>query len=531
MRILVSDSLSSKGLAYLEKGAVVDQITGLSESELIAIIGDYDALVVRSATKVTAPVIDAGKKLKVIGRAGVGVDNIDVDRATERGVIVINAPEGNTISAAEHTIAMLTALARNIPTAHRSLTSGQWERNRFMGVELNQKVLGVIGFGRIGSEVAKRAVAMGMTITAYDPYIASEQAEKSGVSMASLEEVLKNADFLTLHLPCTKATYHLIGEAELAMMKHGVRLVNCARGGLIDEQALFEALKSGKVAGAALDVFEQEPPLESPLLGLPNVVVTPHLGASTREAQVNVAVQVAEQVSLALQGGPVISAVNLPALIPETMAQVKPFLPLMKLLGSFYIQLFGGQIEEIQLEYGGATASVPVNPLTRACLMSFLSYILGEQVNYVNAPLIARSRGIKVRETVSQNIENFANLVVLTVKTAGVVHTISGTLFNKSDIRIVRIGDYRIEVVPSQYMLVCTYIDKPGVIGRVGTFLGINQINIAGMQVGRQVQGGEAVMVLQVDDPISPELRKELERLDGILTVRFVQLPDREPLF
>jgi len=528
LRVLVSDSLSPEGIAQLEKCAVVDQITGLTEAELVAVIGEYDALVVRSVTRVTASVIDAGKKLKVIGRAGVGVDNIDVDRATERGIIVINAPEGNTISAAEHTIAMLTSMARNIPDAHNALKKGRWERNRFMGVELNQKVLGVIGLGRIGSEVAKRARAMGMTIIAYDPYIASEQAEKLGAALSSLEEVLSNADFITLHLPCTKATYHLIGKPELAMMKNGAWIVNCARGGLIDEKALCEALKSGKVAGAALDVFEKEPPLDSQLIELPNVVVTPHLGASTREAQVNVAIQVAEQVSLALQGDPVISAVNLPAMLPEVLAQVKPFLPLMKLLGSFYIQLFGGQIEEIQLEYAGGMAAVPVNPLTRACLMSFFTHILGEQVNYVNAPAIARSRGIKVRESRNENSENFTNLVVLTVKSAGKTNTISGTLFNRSDMRITRIGDYRIEVIPSQYMLVCTYIDKPGVIGRVGTHLGHNQINIAGMQVGRQAQGGEAVMVLQVDDPIGTGLTKELEKLDGILTVRFVQFMDRE---
>ncbi len=528
MRILVSDPLSPEGIAYLKKFATVDEKTGLSEAELLAIIGEYDALVVRSGTRVTAAVIDAGKKLKVIGRAGVGVDNIDVDRATERGVIVINAPEGNTISAAEHAVAMLATLARNIPEAHCALKSGRWERGRFMGVELHQKVLGIIGLGRIGSEVARRARAMGMSVLAYDPYISPEQAEKLGATLLPLDELLKNADFISLHLPCNKSTYHLIGEAELAAMKQGVRIVNCARGGLIDEKALYEALKSGKVAGAALDVFEKEPPLDNPLLSLPNVIVTPHLGASTREAQVNVAVQVAEQVALALRGEPVISAVNLPAMLPEVMDKVKPFLPLMKLLGSFYIQLFGGQIEEVELEYAGTLAAIPVNPLTRACLMSILSYILGEQVNYVNAPLIARSRGIKVRETVNANLENFTNMAVLTVKSAGAVHTLGGTLFNKSDIRIVRIGDYRIEVIPSAHMLVCTYIDKPGVIGRVGTFLGANNINIAGMQVGRQSIGGEAVMVLQVDDPIGPDLLKELEMLDGILTTRFVQLNKRD---
>ncbi len=524
MKILVSDPLTPEGVTLLQQHARVDQVNGLNEAELVAIIGSYDALVVRSGTRVTAPVIDAGKKLKVIGRAGVGVDNIDVNRATERGIIVINAPEGNTISTAEHTIAMLTSLARNIPEAHSTLKAGRWERNRFMGVELNKKMLGIVGLGRVGGEVAKRARAMGMSVIAYDPYIDSEQVEKVGAAPVPLEELFRSADFITLHLPYNKSLHHLIGAAEIAMMKPGVRLINCARGGLIDENALYQALVEGKVAGAALDVFESEPPLENPLLGLPGVVVTPHLGASTMEAQVNVAVQVAEQVVFALRGEPVVSAVNVPVMLPEVLAEVKPFLPLMRLLGSFYMQIFGGQIKEIELYYGGAIAEHPVAPLTTTCLIGLLSFILNEQVNFVNAPHIARSRGIRVREAVSKNIENFTNLVVLTVKAGKETHTLGGTLFNRTDMRIVRIGDYRIEVVPSKFMIVATYIDKPGVIGRVGTFLGNNNINIAGMQVGRRSIGGEAVMVLQVDEPISPVLLAQLEQLEGILTTRFVQL-------
>lgn len=526
MEILVSDPLSREGLVKLEEAGRVDEVTGLTEDQLIETIGKYDALVVRSGTRVTVPVIEAGKRLKVIGRAGVGVDNIDVAKATEKGIIVLNAPEGNTISAAEHTIAMLTSMARNIPQAYSSLKEGLWERKRFTGVELNNKILGVIGLGRIGSEVAKRSRSMGMEIVAYDPYISSVQAEKKGVRLTTLEKVLESADFITLHLPVTKATYHLIGKDQFAAMKKGVRIINCARGGLVDEQALHEALSSGHVAGAALDVFEEEPPGESPLLKMPNVVATPHLGASTLEAQVNVAVQVAEQVVLALQGEPVVSAVNMPAMLPEAMAEVKPFLPLMKLLGEFYIQVFGGQIEEIELEYGGAVADFPVAPLTTSCLTGLLSHILGEKVNFVNAPVIARGRGIKVKETTSHNVENFTNLVTLTVKSGSSTNTLSGTIFNKTDIRIMRIGDYRIEVIPSPYMAVFTYIDQPGVIGRVGTFLGENGINIAGMQVGRRAIGGEAVMVLQVDEPIGPDLLKEVEKLDGILSTCFVQLKD-----
>jgi D-3-phosphoglycerate dehydrogenase len=528
VKVLVSDPLSPEGIALLKQHCHVDHITGLDEAQLIERIGDYHALVVRSGTRVTAAVIDAGKNLRVIGRAGVGVDNIDLERATERGIVVLNAPEGNTISAAEHTIAMLTSLARNIPAADGTLKSGRWERGSFMGVELHKKTLGIIGLGRIGGEVAKRARAMDMTILAYDPYISAEQAEKTGVTPVDLEHLLKEADFITLHLPCNKQTYHLIGAEELAMMKTGVRLVNCARGGLIDEEALYEAIISGKVAGAALDVFEHEPPHGSPLLKLPQVIATPHLGASTREAQVNVAVQVAEQVVLAMRGDPVVSAVNMPAMPPEVISGLKPFFPLMRLLGGFYIQLYGGRLEEIELYYGGAVAGYPVAPLTTACLIGLFSHILGEQVNFVNAPHIARSRGIRVRESVSENIENFTNLVVLTVMAGGKKHTIAGTIFNRTDIRIVRIGDYRIEVLPSPFMLLCTYIDKPGVIGRVGTFLGNNGINIAGMQVGRRSAGGEAMMALQVDEQITPELLSRLAQLEGVLNARFVHLNDRE---
>lgn len=528
MKVLVSDPLSSEGIALLEKHCEVDYITGLSETLLIERIGGYHALVVRSGTAVTAAVIDAGKNLQVIGRAGVGIDNIDLERATARGIIVLNAPEGNTISAAEHTIAMLTALARNIPAADGALKDGRWERSSFMGVELHQKTLGIIGAGRIGGEVAKRARAMGMTILAYDPYIAAGQAEKLGATPVDLDILLSRADFITLHLPCNKQTYHLIGARELALMKDGVRLVNCARGGLVDEKALYEAIHEGKVAGAALDVFEHEPPLESPLLKLPGVIATPHLGASTREAQVNVAVQVAEQVVFALRGDPVVSAVNMPSMPPEVIAEIKPFLPLMRLLGAFYIQLYGGAIEEIELYYGGAVAEHPTAPLTTACLIGLFSHILGEQVNFVNAPHIARSRGVRVRESSSKNIDNFTNLVALTVKAGKEKHTIAGTVFNRTDIRIVRIGDYRIEVIPSPFMLICTYIDKPGVIGRVGTFLGGNGINIAGMQVGRRSIGGEAVMALQVDDPITPLILDQLVQLEGVLRASFAQLSDGE---
>ena len=405
MKVLVSDQISELGVAKIREKALVDVKTDLTPDQLIEIIPEYDALVVRSSTKVTRAVLEAGKKLKVVGRAGVGIDNIDVEAATEQGIIVINAPEGNTISAAEHAIAMMTSLARNIPAASMSLKAGEWKRNMFMGVELYKKTLGVIGIGRIGSEVIKRAKAMGMDILAYDPYISVERAEKLGVTLTSLEEIYRKADFITMHTPLTKATHHMISTEEIAMMKDGVRIINCARGGLLDEEALYEALKSGKVAGAALDVFEEEPVVCNPICELNNVIVTPHLGASTQEAQINVAVQVAEQVVNALLGEPLVSAVNVSVIPPETLADVKPFIPLMKTLGSFYTQVYNGQVEAIDILYSGEIANYPVTPLTNSFLIGLLSVILQDTVNYVNAPTVAKQRGIKVREVVSKTVE------------------------------------------------------------------------------------------------------------------------------
>lgn len=526
MKVLVSDPLSEEGINYLRQKVEVCVCLDLSPGGLISEIGEYEALIVRSGTKVTAEVIEAANKLKVIGRAGVGVDNIDVERATEKGIMVINSPEGNTISAAEHTIAMLVSLARNIPAADTSLKAGEWKRSRFMGVELYKKTLGIIGLGRIGSEAAKRARGFGMKIIAYDPYISTERAQKLGVELVELEEVYRWSDFLTLHTTKTSNTYHMINEKQLAMMKDGVRIINCARGGLIDEDDLYKALQNGKVAGVALDVFENEPPLDSPLLALDNVIVTPHLGASTKEAQVNVALQIAEQVLHALHDEPVVSAVNMTVIMPETMAEVAPFLPLMRFLGGFYMQTFDGQVKEIEIIYSGEVANYQVNPLTNSFLIGLFSVMMNEHVNYINAPVVARNRGIEVREVTTKNVDNFTNLITVNIKTAAGTFTLSGTIFNHNDMRIVRIGDYRVEVAPSRYMLVCTYDDKPGVIGRVGTVLGENNVNIAGMYVGRKSIGGEAAMVLQVDEPVSEEVLMSLREIDSILTVRFIHTKD-----
>ncbi len=523
-RVLVSDPISEEGIRLVQEVAQVDVRTGLSPQELVAIIGQYDALLVRSGTQVTAEVIAAGKNLKVIGGAGVGVDNIDVERATEGGILVINAPEGNTISAAEHTMALMLALARNLSCASASLRGNLWQRGKFVGVELFKKKLGIIGLGRIGSEVAKRARSFGMNILAYDPYISTEQVEKLGITSATPEEIFVQADFITLHVPKTSSTFHLIGAAELAMMKDGVRLINCARGGLIDEKALHDALLSGKVAGAALDVFEKEPPQGNPLLLLDQVICTPHLGASTQEAQINVAVQVADQIAHVFRGEPVHMAVNAPVLPPEIMVEVENFIPLMETMGSFYMQVFNGRVEKIEVTYNGEIASYPLTPLTTALLIGILRFVLRSNVNFVNAPLLAGQRGIKVQEISSKSAASFHNLISVRVISGGNSYTMAGTLFEGNAIRIVQVGDYRIEVIPSRYMLVSRYSDRPGIIGKVGTILGRNNINIGNMQVGRHESKGEALMVLQVDQPISKDLLQEIEKIEYIFSTRFVEL-------
>ncbi len=521
MKILVSDSLSEEGLKLLKEHADVAYMPEISPEDLVTEIGAFDALVVRSRSRVTAEVIDAASNLKVIGRAGVGVDNIDINKATEKGVIVVNAPHGNTISAAEHAIALLTSLARNIAEANNSVKSGEWNRSKFTGVELTDKTLGVIGVGRIGSEVARRARGMRMKILAYDPYVSAEQAEKTGIEMVPFEELLRQSDFISLHLPMNPSTRHLIGEKELAMLKPGVRIINCARGGLIDEEALCRALDEGRVAGAALDVFEEEPPGKCRLLEMSNVLVTPHLGALTREAQTNVALQVSEQVVKALQGEPIVSAVNVPALMPETRAALEPFLPLMRFMGSFYLQMFGGTADEIELTYSGEIASMPLSPLTTSCLIGFLHHVVGDGVNWVNAPYIARERGIEVRETSTTERKNYSNLVTMTVRAGSEAHHLSGTLLN-GDMRIVRVDDYRIEIIPANYMLVTTHLDKPGVVGKLGMLLGSENVNIASMQLGRKTAGGEAMMVLQVDEKMTPRAVEKVKDLDVIESARFV---------
>ncbi|WP_066634195.1 phosphoglycerate dehydrogenase [Desulfolucanica intricata] len=526
MRVLVLDGVAEEGLVPLreEQDIEIDIKNKLTEDELIEIIPRYHGMIVRSATKVTQRLLEHADNLIVVGRAGVGVDNIDLVAATNKGVLVVNAPDGNTIAAAEHTMAMMMALARNIPQANATLRNGKWDKKAFLGVELRGKTLGILGLGRIGSNVAKRAQAMDMNIIAYDPYINEEKANSLGVKILPLEEVFKQADFLTAHMPKTKESYHIINEQAFSLMKDGVRVINCARGGIIDEEALYNALKSGKVAGAALDVFEKEPNVDSPLYEFPNVIMTPHLGASTAEAQLNVAVDVAKEIVAALKGDIVKNTVNIPSLNPKTMAAVKPYLELASKLGNFHAQLVSGRINKIEVFYSGELAKQEVTPITTALLKGTLDPVLQETVNFVNAAVLAKSRGIEVIQTTAEQEKDYANLITVKVYSDQGERILAGTLFQGNDPRIVNIDGYRIDAIPSGYMLVIPHIDKPKIIGRVGTLIGEHDINIASMQVGRKVIGGKAVMVLAIDDIVPDETIKEINRIDGVLDVKFVRL-------
>lgn len=536
-RVIVTDNLSEVGIKKLREFAEVDVELDLSKEDLEKRIADYDAIVIRSGTKVTKEIIEAGSagRLKVIGRAGVGVDNIAVDTATEKGILVVNSPEANTISAAEHTIAMLLSLSRKIPAANVSIKSGKWDRKKYMGVEVNGKTLGIIGLGRVGGEVAKRAKGLEMKVVAYDPFITVEKAKELGITLASLNETFQVADFITLHTPLTKGTRHLIGAEEFALMKDGVRVINCARGGIIDENALNEAIKSGKVAGAALDVFEQEPPEECELLGREEVVVTPHLGASTTEAQKAAATVIAEEVIDALQNKPVRNTVNMIYVEEEIMYSIKPYLDLAEKLGLLSAQLIpkSGRFEQLNVSYegelGSADTGIGKNTriITMAILKSFLS-MFTDGVNYVNAEAIAKKFGIKITESKTEEIENFCSLISITTTTRiegeEKEKTVAGTIFGTDDPRIVGINGFRVDAYPSGYMLICSFLDKPRVIGPVCTILGDKSINIAGMQVGREKVGGEAVMVVNVDSPVSEGCIEEIKHVGNISDVTLVKL-------
>jgi D-3-phosphoglycerate dehydrogenase len=527
MRVLVTEKLAERGLALLRQDFEVDVRTELAAAGLDAAIAPYDALVVRSQTKVDASVLEAGGNLKVVGRAGIGLDNIDVETATRRGIMVVNAPQSNVLSAAEHTMALLLALSRNLPQAHGALRRGAWERERFQGVELHGKTLGIVGLGQVGRMVAQRALSFGMRLIAYDPYVSRDRARQLSVElMPDLEALLVQADFVTIHLPRTSETEGLIGRRELALMKEGARLVNTARGGLVDEDALADALRAGRLAGAALDVFETEPATKHPLFEMENVIVTPHLGASTFEAQDKAGVAIAEMVRLALRGEFVPFAINVAA--AEVSEQVRPFLPLAEKLGRILTGLAEAPMREVAVEYVGRIAEADTSVLTLAALKGALGGVVHEPVSYVNAPIIARDRGLEVSERRSTASQDYVNLIALRTETEAGEVTVAGTLVGKRNAeRLVRVYDFDIDMAPARHMAFCLYEDRPGVIGKVGTILGEEGINIASMEVGRREAGGLALMGLTVDSPIPASVLERIAEAVGMKSARSIVLDER----
>jgi D-3-phosphoglycerate dehydrogenase len=518
-KILVADPLAEDGLERLRRAGEVTVVSKLPEEELIRRIPDFDALVVRSETRVTAPIIEAGSKLRVVGRAGVGVDNIDVSAATRRGILVVNAPRGNIVAAAEHTMALLFSLARWVPQADASVRRGEWTRAKFLGTEIRGKTLGVIGLGNVGSEVAKRAHGLEMDVVAYDPVVSVERAELFNVALVSLGELLEQADFITVHVPLVDSNKNLIGAAELARMKPTARLINTARGGIVDEASLLDALRSGRLAAAAADVFETEPPGPSPLLELPNFIATPHIAASTVEAQVSVAFDVAEEVAAVLAGDLPRFAVNAPALPPEELVYLRPFSNLTERLAALHVQLFGGRVSDIELDFEGEIAEHDVNLLVAAAIKGVLQPFTEERINAVNARLIAGNRGIRLVERRSRAHSSYASLVTIRMQE----HEIAGTVL-MGELRAVRIDAFRVDLVPEGRFLVSRHEDRPGVVGRFGSILGEHDVNIASMQVGRDAPRGNAMMILAVDDRVAPELLERLREVVGMSDLRYVEL-------
>ena len=524
-KILVSDKLAQEGIDILkEAGFQVDYKVGQSPEALKAAIKGYEAIIIRSQTKLTKDIIMAASKLKIIGRAGVGLDNVDIESATKKGVIVMNAPGGNTISTCEHTMAMILSLARKIPFGHSSLKRRLWERPKFKGRELYSKTLGIIGLGRIGKEVAKRAIAFGMKVTAYDPFISPAAAESLGIKTMELDKLIAGADIITVHTPLTNETRGLISQRQLSLMKPQTLLINCARGGIIDDDALYTALKDKKIAGAALDVFDHEPPIDSKLIELDNVVVTPHLGASTQEAQVNVAVEIAHCIKDALNGQAIRNAVNYVQMEPEIYKVISPYIKLAQKMGQFMAQIIRGGAQKIQIEYTGNIASFKVDPLGMAFTKGFLSPILEGDINYINALSIARGRGISIEQIKINREEEYVNSIRAKISTDKEERVLEGTLFADREPRFVKIDDIYIEVEPSPYMLVINNRDKPGVIGALGTVLGSHGVNIARLSLGRIITLATAITVLNVDSPLEEDVIKDILVNPNIISVKFVTL-------
>ena len=521
MKVLVSDNLGQIGIEMFEEaeGIEVDVRTGLSPDELKQIIGGYDALVIRSATKVTESLLEAATQLKVVGRAGIGLDNVDIAAATKRGVVVMNTPGGNVVTTAEHAVAMMLALTRNIPRATATLKAGKWEKKQLQGRELYNKVLGVIGYGKIGSIVADRARGLKMRVIVHDPVVTPEVIEKAGFESVTLTDLYRRSDYITVHVPKMKDTVGLLNREAFEQMKDGVMVINCARGGIVAESDLYDALVAGKVAAAALDVFETEPPGENRLFELDQVICTPHLGASTREAQTNVAVAVADQIIQYLTGGTVINAVNAPSVTGDLLDKLAPFLSLADQMGSLQAQLISGPLKEVAIEYAGDFMELDLSPVTTAVLKGLLTPIVMEDVNFVNAPIIARERGIKVTETTSTASEEYANLMAVRVTTGEETSTVSGTLFGKRETRIVKINKFRLEMIPSGHLALIYNIDKPGSIGQIGTKLGEHNINIDRMQVGQEEMGNRNIIFLSTNKPIPDEIVQELNALSLVKSV------------
>ncbi|CAI2719082.1 phosphoglycerate dehydrogenase [Nitrospina watsonii] len=524
MKILVSDNLSSLGVDILKKedGFEVDVNTGLSKEELIKIIPQYEGLVVRSATKVTADVIEAANNLRVIGRAGVGVDNIDLEAAGKKGIIVMNAPDGNMITTAEHAMALMMSMSRNIPQAATTLKQEKkWAPKNFMGVELYGKTLGIVGMGRIGSVVAERAKGFAMKVIAYDPFVNKEHAEKLGVELVELKELLKRSDFMSLHTPKIDGK-HLLGKEEFDLVKPGIRIVNCARGGLIDEDALIQAIKDGKVAQAALDVYSKEPlPQDSPLLEVNEIICTPHLGASTEEAQDKVAIAICDQIIDYLKYGSIRNAVNVPSIDEETLKKIKPFLELGEDLGQIVAQLVSGAITQIKIQYNGEVAGLDVAPISISVLKGMLAKAI-DGVNMVNAPFIAKERNIEVQEMKTNEIKDYTSTIQVQATTKEGTREITGSIFGKGDPRLVKIDEYYFEAVISKHMLILSNKDVPGVIGNLGNVLGKHNLNIAGFHLGRINEHGNAVSVINIDSPPTSEALRELRETSSVLEVHSV---------
>ncbi len=526
MRILVCDGLEKTGVEILRaaEGVTVNERPDISADEIARVIGDYDAVIVRSKTKITAQIVERAAALKVVGRAGTGVNNIDVGAATRHGIVVMNAAAGNTVTTAEHTFAMLMSLSRQIPQAVASTRSGQWEKTKFLGVELFGKTLGIIGLGRIGSAVAERARAFGMTVLAFDPYFTPEAARDLGIELVPLKQVLAGGDFITVHTPFTEETRDIINREAIALMKPNVRIINCARGGLVDEQALAEAIIEGRVAGAALDVFEQEPVSPSnPLLSLDQVITTPHLGASTTEAQLNVATLIAEQVLDYLKNGTVRGAVNFPAVSAETLAVIGPYITLGQKIGLFQGQVFGHDLREIEISYSGEVTEFDTKPVTQAIIAGLLSPVI-ERVNMVNASIVAEQRGIKISQSQSRRAQDFASLIRVKAVTAERESEVAGAIFGRRDARIVRINGFNLEAIPNGHMLFLFNRDLPGVLGRIATYIGEQGVNISRLYLGRKKIGESALALIQIDEPMPESALRGLMEVQDVISVKQVKL-------